>query len=157
VSGNHPSSNKRLREEQKSRKKQEKARRRAEKRAMGPREIPVQSAADAIRDLPSTAEAMRAMEARAGAPREASTIPVRLFVGGLTSDTTAEHLREAFQRIGRVADAIVVVDRETRVSRGFGFVTLADRKDGPRAISELDGSDLRGATIVVNAATERGR
>ena len=49
------------------------------------------------------------------------------------------------------------MDRETGRSRGFGFVTMADRKDAQRAIKSLDGSDLEGRNIAVNVATERQR
>ncbi len=54
-----------------------------------------------------------------------------------------------------VSEASVVTDRDSGHSRGFGFVTMTDRKDAPRAIETLDGSDLDGRNIVVNVATER--
>lgn len=148
---------KRQREADKARKKQDKAERRRERRDRGPGEIPVVSAAELMGDVPSSDEALRAMEERASAPRSASAIPARLFVGGLSSRTTAADLREAFEEFGPVVDAVVVTDRETGSSRGFGFVTMESRKDAPRAISGLDGTELHERRIVVNAATERQR
>ena len=56
---------------------------------------------------------------------------------------------------GEVSDAVVIEDRDTGRSRGFGFVTMADRKDASKAIDAMDGSELDGRTIVVNVATER--
>ncbi|HEY8427009.1 MAG TPA: hypothetical protein VIL20_01490 [Sandaracinaceae bacterium] len=146
---------KRQREAERARKKQEKAQRRRERRERGPQEIPVVSAEELTAGLPTTEEALRAMEHRAKAPRGAAAIPLRLFVGGLSRETTAESLRAAFSQHGPVSDAVVVRDRETGSSRGFGFVTMADRRDAPRAIEALHGAVLDGSTIVVSAATER--
>ena len=154
MSGRHPSSNKRQREDERARRAQEKSRRRQEKRALGPREIPVVSAQELMRGLPTVEEAMRAIDQRAHMVRQADTIPARLFVGSLSPETKTEQLRAAFAAIGPVADAIVMVDRDTRAPRGFGFVTMADRRDAAKAISALHGSELCGSNIVVNIATE---
>ncbi len=150
-------SNKRQRETDRARKKQEKAQRRAEKRDTGPRELEVVSAADAISDLPTVEEAMLDIERRATQNRAASTIPGRLFVGGLGDDTLEADLRAAVGTIGEVIDAMVARDRATRAPRGFGGVTMADRRDATRAIAELDGTELGGRRIAVHLATERGR
>ncbi len=148
---------KREREAQKARKKQEKQERRREKRERGPGEVEVTTAEEVMGFMPSVDEAMRAIERGATAPRAAAPIPSRLFVGGLSDSTTAADLRAAFSEYGPVADAIIVTDRETGSSRGFGFVTMENRKDAPRAIAGLSDTVLNGRTIVVNAATERQR
>jgi RNA recognition motif-containing protein len=148
-------SNKRQREDERARKQRDKAARRAEKREIGPRELEVVSAADMMRDLPSIEEAMRRIEAGPTEVRSASTIPARLFVGGLTDDTTEQDLRDAFGQFGPVADVIVMRDRESRAPRGFGFVTMGDRRDAPRAIDGMHGAILNGRSLVVNVATER--
>lgn len=146
---------KRQRENDRSRKKQDKAERRRVKRERGPGEVEVTTAEEVLGRIPSIEEAMAAMQYRETAPRAASAIPARLFVGGLSRETTAEHLREVFGEYGAVADAVVVTDRDTGSSRGFGFVTMENRKDAPSAISGLSDSTLDGRRIVVNAATER--
>lgn len=79
----------------------------------------------------------------------------KLFVGGLSWDTTAEGMRQAFQVCGEVVDAKVITDRDTGRSRGFGFVTFADNEAAQRAVQELDGSNLDGRTIRVSEAHER--
>jgi RNA recognition motif-containing protein len=107
--------------------------------------------------LPSTDEAMRNIERRAAEPRGGVAIPCRLFVGGLGTTITEAMLREAFGAFGKVADAVVMVDRGTGQSRGFGFVTMQNRKDASAAVEALDGSELNGRRIGVNVATDRAR
>ena len=153
----YQSQGKRQREMSQAKKKEEKAQERANRRGRGPKELQVVSASDLQGDLPSIEDAMRAIENPGQVPRSAAGIPARLFVGNLSSATTEADLRAAFGAFGPIADAIVMVDRGTGAPRGFGFVTMANRKDAPRAIKELDGSELKGSSIAVNVATERGR
>jgi hypothetical protein len=79
--------------------------------------------------------------------------PCKLFVGGLAWETDTYTLRSAFEEFGIVTDAIVLMEREdpTR-SRGFGFVTFADEQDAKSAAAEMDGQDLDGRSLRVNAA-----
>jgi len=79
----------------------------------------------------------------------------KLFVGGLSWDTTDDGLRQAFQVHGEITEAKVITDRETGRSRGFGFVTFAGDENAKSAISKLDGSSLDGKTIKVNEAQEK--
>jgi len=79
----------------------------------------------------------------------------KLFVGGLSWNTTNTELQQAFEACGTVAEAKVVTDRETGRSRGFGFVTFEDEQGATRAIEELDGSTLDGRTIRVDKANDR--
>jgi len=150
------SGGKRQREADKARKKKDKAEKRMQRRDRPPGEVPITTAEDVTGVLPSVEEAMSAIRARANAPRSASAIPVRLYVGGLSWDTTEEGLRNAFAALGKVIEVAIITDRETGSSRGFGFVTM-DRKDANRAIEALHNTDLDGRNIVVNIATERQR
>jgi len=145
---------KRQRAADKARKKREKAERRARKREEGPDEIPVTTAEELQGDLPSIAEAMANITSPSP-QRSAASVPCRLFVGGLSWDTTEEGLKEAFGQFGTVTDAFIVKDRDTGRSRGFGFVTLDNRKDAQKAIEGLHDTELDGRTIAVNVATER--
>ena len=79
----------------------------------------------------------------------------KLFVGSMSWDTNDSTLRAAFEKFGTVDDAVVINDRETGRSRGFGFVTFADSSAADEAIQSLNGSDLDGRTINVNEAKER--
>ena len=80
----------------------------------------------------------------------------KLFVGGLSWDTTDEGLRQAFATYGEITEAKVITDRDTGRSRGFGFVTFAQAEDATSAISKMDGTNLDGKTIKVNEAQEKG-
>jgi len=79
----------------------------------------------------------------------------KLFVGSLSWGTTDNDLRAAFEAHGEVTDAVVLKDRETGRSRGFGFVTFAAAEDADAAIEALNGADLDGRSINVNEARER--
>jgi RNA recognition motif-containing protein len=148
---------KRQREQQQARKQQDKEYRRQMRREQGPSQPEIVSAASVVGNLPSSEETLRAMENRAQAPRSVASIPCRLFVGGLGTTITEAQLREAFGQFGVIADAIVMTDRGTGQSRGFGFVTMQNRKDAATAVEALDGSELHGRRIGVNVATDRAR
>lgn len=150
--------NKKQREDERARKRADKERRRKERREHGPGHVPIEEGEAGSRiDSPSVEEIMATLDNRNRAPRAAAPIPARLFVGGLSHEVTNDILRQHFETIGPVTDVHVVRDRESGTPRGFGFVTMGDRKDASRAIEELHGSELSGQRLVVNVATERGR
>lgn len=80
----------------------------------------------------------------------------KCFVGSLAWEVNDEDLRSLFASVGEVVEAKVIMDRDTGRSRGFGFVTMGGREDAQRCIAELDGADLRGRSIKVNEAEEKG-
>lgn len=82
----------------------------------------------------------------------------KLFVGGLSYNTTEDTLRTAFAEIGEVTSATVINDRLTGRSKGFGFVEMANDADADAAIAKLHDQELDGRRITVNEArpmTER--
>jgi RNA recognition motif-containing protein len=79
----------------------------------------------------------------------------RLYVGNLSYNTTEMGLRETFGQIGTVADAKIVMDRETGRPRGFGFVEMSSDQEAQEAIQQLNGRELDGRAINVNEAQER--
>ena len=79
----------------------------------------------------------------------------RLYVGNLSYNTTEIGLREAFGQVGTVADAKIVMDRDTGRPRGFGFVEMSSDQEAQQAIQELNGRELDGRAINVNEAQER--
>ncbi len=151
------SQGKRQKEQQQARKQQEKAARRQRRREQGSAEPELVTADEIAGGLPSIDEAMRAIEERATGPRGVASIPCRMFVGGISSSTSEQELRAVFGEFGVVADAVILKDRGTGQSRGFGFVTMENRKDAGRAIDQLNGSELNGRRLVVNVATDRPR
>jgi RNA recognition motif-containing protein len=150
---------KRQRELEREKKKQDKEARKRDRAASGGN-IPIATVEELQGggNIMSIDEVMQSMQGGDEAsPQQQRTIPSRLFVGGLAWGVSTDKLRETFETVGRVADAVVMVDRDTGDSRGFGFVTMADRRDATEAIRRLDGADLDGRTLVVRQATERGR
>lgn len=77
---------------------------------------------------------------------------VKLFVGGLSWDTTEDSLRAFFAGVGTVTSATIISDKFTGKSRGFGFVEMSTDDEAKKAIAELNGKQLDGRTIVVNEA-----
>lgn len=80
---------------------------------------------------------------------------VRLYVGNLAFSTSSEELQQLFAQAGTVETATVIEDRETGRSRGFGFVEMATKEDGQKAIEQLNGTDLNGRNLTVNEARPR--
>ena len=77
---------------------------------------------------------------------------MRLYVGNLPYDTTAEDLERTFGAFGEVSDSVVVMDRDTGRSKGFGFVEMPNPDEANTALSELDGTQMGGRTLKVNEA-----
>lgn len=76
----------------------------------------------------------------------------KLFVGGLPFATTDDELKDMFAAHGAVASAVVVKDRDTGRSKGFGFVEFEKDEEGKAAEKALNGSDMGGRSITVNEA-----
>jgi cold-inducible RNA-binding protein len=79
----------------------------------------------------------------------------RLYVGNLSYGTTELELRELFGQMGTVADAKVVMDRETGRPRGFAFVEMSSAEEALKAIEQINGRELDGRALNVNEAQER--
>ena len=80
---------------------------------------------------------------------------MRLYVGNLAYSTTEDTLRNEFGKFGNVTSALVVIDRVSGRSRGFGFVEFSTPDEGTQAINGMNGQSLDGREIVVNEARER--
>ena len=80
----------------------------------------------------------------------------KVYVGNLSTDTTKESLRNAFEQDGRsVSEVNIITDRDTGRPRGFAFVEMGSDQDAQAAISALDGTEIDGRKIKVNEARER--
>ncbi|MCJ1389318.1 hypothetical protein MMC11_000146 [Xylographa trunciseda] len=80
----------------------------------------------------------------------------KLFIGGLAWHTDDGALRAKFEEFGQVEEAIVVKDRDTGRSRGFGFVRYGQESDADAAINSMNNVEFDGRTIRVDKASERG-
>jgi RNA recognition motif-containing protein len=76
----------------------------------------------------------------------------KLYVGGLSFETTDAELKALFDQAGKVESAVVVMDRFSGRSKGFGFVEMSTDAEARQAISELNGKTLGGRTITVDEA-----
>ncbi len=79
----------------------------------------------------------------------------RLYVGNLPYQMTDAELEETFTQAGEVVDAVVVIDRETGQSRGFGFVEMADVEAAEAAVEQLNGTEVGGRALRVAEANPR--
>jgi RNA recognition motif-containing protein len=82
----------------------------------------------------------------------------RIYVGNLPYTYREEDIAQLFAPYGEVYEIRLITDRDTRQSKGFGFVELASDEEARRAIAELNGTPVGNRTLTVNEArpqTER--
>jgi len=79
----------------------------------------------------------------------------KLFIGGLAWHTTDQTLRDGFEKYGAIQEAIVVKDRDTQRSRGFGFVRFASESEAEAAMNAMNNQEFDGRTIRVDKASDR--
>lgn len=80
---------------------------------------------------------------------------ITIYIGNLPFETTEEEVTQIFTRYGEVGKVMLIKDKETGQSRGFGFVDM-DPAKSREAIDALDGSDYEGQTLRVNEARNKG-
>ena len=79
----------------------------------------------------------------------------KLYVGNLSFETSQADLEQMFSQVGKVEEAVLIIDRDTNRSKGFGFVTMATAEEAKKAIAEFDGKDVAGRALKVNEARPR--
>ena len=83
-------------------------------------------------------------------------MPSKLYVGNLAYAVTQEDLQDLFSQAGTVEKAVVVTDKFSGQSRGFGFVEMADQEGATKAIETLNETDLKGRRIKIDQARDNG-
>ncbi|MDO8552136.1 MAG: RNA-binding protein [bacterium] len=76
----------------------------------------------------------------------------KLYVGGLPYSTTDAELKDAFSQSGSVVSAVVIIDKMSGRSKGFGFVEMSSDEEAQKAIDAFNGKDFGGRTLTVNEA-----
>lgn len=76
----------------------------------------------------------------------------KLFVGNIDWGMTQDELKALFEQYGTVEEAVILTDKFTGRSRGFGFVTMTDDQEAEAAIAALNGFEANGRALVVNEA-----
>lgn len=100
-----------------------------------------QTLAAALAAANSTASVMSSAQTGGAPDSSNSTTPTgsrdttytKIFVGGLPYHTTDQTLNDYFKQFGEIEEAVVITDRQTQKSRGYGFVTMKDRSDAEKA------------------------
>ena len=80
---------------------------------------------------------------------------MKIYVGNLSYQTTADTLRSEFEKFGAVKTVDIIIDRETGNSKGFGFVEMPDNAEAQKAIEAWDNQELEGRPLRVNEARPR--
>ncbi|XP_015438438.1 PREDICTED: RNA-binding protein 38-like isoform X1 [Dufourea novaeangliae] len=109
---------------------------------------------------PGPDELVSSLGALAGTtPQQKDTTWTKLFVGGLPYHTTDKSLREHFNVYGDIEEAVVITDRQTGKSRGYGFVIMGDRPAAERACKDpnpiIDGRKAN-VNLAILGAKPRG-
>lgn len=74
----------------------------------------------------------------------------KLYVGGISYQSTEDTLKEAFSQAGAVVSAKIILDKISGRSRGFGFVEMATEEEAQKAIEMWNGQELDGRKLTVN-------
>jgi RNA recognition motif-containing protein len=82
-------------------------------------------------------------------------LEIKLYVGGLSYNTTEEELSAHFSQAGTVKSVHIATDRDSGRSRGFGFVEMSTQEETDKAIQMFNGKEFDGRTLTVNPARPR--
>ena len=80
---------------------------------------------------------------------------MNIFVGSLPFQLEEADLRELFEAYGEVSSVKIISDRDTGRSKGFGFIEMPDDESAQKAITGLNGSDVKGRSIAVSQAEDK--
>lgn len=79
----------------------------------------------------------------------------KIYVGNLPYSTTSEELEEMFSEHGDIESAVVISDKFSGRSKGFGFVEFVEEDGAKAAMEKMDGQDVGGRNLKVSEARER--
>ncbi|MDO9153267.1 MAG: RNA-binding protein [Paludibacter sp.] len=80
---------------------------------------------------------------------------MNIYVGNLSYKVRESDLKEVIEEYGQVDSCKIIMDRDTRKSKGFAFVEMSDDAAAKKAISELNGAEFDGRAMVVKEATPK--
>ena len=76
----------------------------------------------------------------------------KLYIGSLDYAVTADQLKELFSEVGTVVDSVVISDKYSGRSKGFGFVEMSSKEEAKKAIEKFNEKDFQGRKMIVNEA-----
>ena len=80
---------------------------------------------------------------------------MNIYVGNLSYNVNEEDLKKLFEKFGELTSCNIIKDRYTDRSKGFAFVEIAEKEAAEKAITELNGFELKGRNIKVSQARAR--
>jgi cold-inducible RNA-binding protein len=86
---------------------------------------------------------------------EEEKMETKIYVGNLSYETSESDLRSLFAQSGTVNEVILIKDRDTGSSKGFGFVTMNSEEEANKAIQQFNGQTLGSRELKVNIARPR--
>jgi len=79
-------------------------------------------------------------------------VGTKIYVGNLPYSVSDKDLKEMFSSYGEIVEAVVIKDKYSGRSKGFGFVTFADEESAQKAVSEMNEKEVQGRNLKVNEA-----
>lgn len=79
----------------------------------------------------------------------------KIFVGNLNFRLSNDAFKEMFAKFGDIEESIIITDRDTRRSKGFGFVTFVEDAAADKAVEEMNEKEVEGRALTVNIAKPR--
>ena len=76
----------------------------------------------------------------------------KLYVGGLPYSVQEDALKELFAQAGNVTSAVIIMDKMSGRSKGFGFVEMSTAEEAANAISMFNDQEFEGRKLTVNEA-----
>ena len=76
----------------------------------------------------------------------------KIYVGNLPYSFSDKELKELFTSYGELTESVVIIDKYTKRSKGFGFVTFSDKAAATKAIAEMNGKEVQGRALKVSEA-----
>lgn len=76
----------------------------------------------------------------------------KVYVGNLPFNMTQKELQELFATYGEIEEAVVISDKYSGRSKGFGFITFKDDAAAQKAVAEMNGKEVDGRALKVNEA-----
>jgi RNA recognition motif-containing protein len=77
---------------------------------------------------------------------------MKIYVGNLPFKIDSEALKGLFSSYGEIEEAVIISDKFSGRSKGFGFVTFKNEADAQKAIAEMNGKKVEERELKVNEA-----
>lgn len=76
----------------------------------------------------------------------------KIYIGNLSYRTAEDQLSQHFTKFGTISSTVIVIDRATNRSKGFGFITFDKEEAAQQAVQEMNGKEIDGRTVKVSIA-----